>query len=150
GTTAGVRISGVAGVTFRGFRLNGLAVERAAIQMDTGAVGTVLEDLYLDMPTRDRRSAGILVLGTTSEASAATVVRRCQFHSGFVAVELVGRGTPCADVVLRDNLIADGGRGIEALGLLSRLQVVGNRFRGCQLGGVTLESLDPATEALLI
>ena len=155
-------ITGVTGVTVRGFRLVAKDVPRQTkafptlVYVNKGASGLLLERLtFVDEGNSDRVN-GLEVTNTPPPGRRMTVVRNCTFEGLSIALGLAGVSGdyrvsfPVANVLLRDNLIMRCGWGIYLKGDVRSAQVVGNRIWQARWAALQLERLPADTDNILV
>jgi hypothetical protein len=141
GTAIGVQLSRVPGITLRGFRMNGLAVDDALVQIEPGSTGAILEELELELPRAVKKTIGVRITAVKAEGSPI-VLRRCRSRGGYRVLHLSGQFGPCSGVVVLQNTFTLAGQGVWVGGAVSRIQLVANRFENCAMSGIVAEHVD--------
>lgn len=151
-----VFIRSVPWVTVRGFRLRG-EVRGQILAGVTGASHGVLLDDVEAVAGKGQPDLGIALEHVDLPADAPPVViRGCRVVRAHVGIQVAGLDADyrtrrtTARVVVRDNRIESPMGGINLLGDVRDVQVVGNAVTGARNGGIQLENLLDTTRDVLI
>jgi serine/threonine protein kinase len=149
-------IRGVLHVRVKGFRFREAAAlaGTAFVTVTDHAAGVVLEEL--DLAGGQNVDGIILANSRSSPAEPPLVVRKCTLRVGFDGIALRGQVNPGAGrepaggVLVHDNHIKGGIRGICLQGAVHRVQVTGNVVGKCNLAALQIEDPGPGTERILL
>jgi serine/threonine protein kinase len=150
-----ILINGVAGVTVRGFRIRAEA-DRVALAGVLGrSPGAVLDRLEGEGTRPNDTGIEVFNAGLAAE-DPPVVIQNCTIHKVNVGIIVDGitpdyrTSGPCNRVIVRDNLIVDCFGGLRATGLLTQVQLTGNRLVRMQLYGIQLEQLHADAADILV
>jgi hypothetical protein len=148
-------IKGVPHVRVHGFRFRGAnAVPSSGFLFVSGhAPGVVLEGLDLET---NADVLGVVVANLHAGAhEGSVVIRRCSIRvplDGIVGVgpvELKDGVQPCSGLLIQDNRIAGGLRGVLIQGTATRVQVAGNLVWNCKQAALQVEDPGDASAQVL-
>jgi hypothetical protein len=155
-TKVALQVGNVADVTVRGLRVRAGPEGAAAVKAYGRTPGLLLDGLEVDTP------AGPMAHGIHLESLDLTpqdppaVVRNCTVRPGSMGgIQVSGNlgyrlAHPCRRVIVRDNQVEKCWTGVNLVGSLQHVQVVGNRIWGSTMLGIQLDNLLDGTEGILV
>jgi serine/threonine protein kinase len=150
-----VVITGVSGVTVRGFRLRTTANRVTLIGVAGRCPGLRLE--YLEFQPSQPNTTGVeIYTGNLTAADAPLTIQHCHFRGQYMGVSVTGKmAMDGADavtrrVVVRGNVFAEGQSGVVLMGEVGQVHVVGNRMFDMGSSGVQFQMTGQASRDLLI
>ncbi|HVS36365.1 MAG TPA: hypothetical protein VMS17_12435, partial [Gemmataceae bacterium] len=159
GTTA-FEVSGVTGVTIRGFLLRAAGTQSCAlVYVHEHGTEVLLERLDMGPGPQGGAFNGIEVQDVEEDdhtGRPSVTVRDCVFRKAQCGINVIGiqgdysRATPVRGLAARSNEFIDCSWGVTLKGSLQHVQVIGNRFRGCLRTACQLEQLLPETNDVLV
>jgi hypothetical protein len=160
-----ITIRAVQGVTLRDLHLRTGNSDEATLVWVTGPCsGITLERVDFGGLGTDRRFSHFGVQIQDVPASGprdhpAVLVRDCRFVKLRIGAQLIGvhasrekylEYCPVHDIAVRNNDFLDCLGGVVVIGVVQKVQVVGNRFRGCAMSAWQFEHLvEPAGDFLI-
>jgi hypothetical protein len=151
-----VWIRAVPGFTLRGFRIESVPRRgHGQVHLSGPCPGVDLD--RLEMTANEMGECIKLDDYAGGAKDAPIVVQNCTMRNGRVGVFIEGRDPDsrdrpqlCGQVVIRDNTMVGCGIGVELLGGVHNVHLVGNRIMDIRDGGIYLTGLLPGTADLLI
>jgi serine/threonine protein kinase len=150
GTHVGVRIVNVSGLILRGFRVKGAGSVGALIVVVGQTQGVTLDDLDLEVPSGERRTAVSLEAVQVGPGMTPMTVRNCRFQGGNNGLQLSVMHSPSSGIAVRENTFRRTTTCINVFGEVSRTQIVANHFIGAGVSGIQLQQMSEKTDGLLI
>jgi nitrous oxidase accessory protein NosD len=154
-----VEIVKVANFIFRGFRLRAEGKLSAFVFVANMCPGLIIEKLDIQVP-RKFPCVGFLVMELKGDGKSPPAnIRDNQVHDAVAGIGVFGCGgfgesysTPlsCARLRIENNLFADCKFGIDLVGEVKQIQVVGNRVVRAERYGIQLENLLGGASDILI
>lgn len=152
----GILVLDVPHVTVRGFTVRAPAASMRCVGVGGRSPGGILADLRCSAQiVTDTAGVTIDFLGLTAE-EVPVRVENCQFRQLGNGVEVIGlmfstrQSQATRRVVVKQNDFSQCELGVWGLGLLSDVQIVGNRFWDCSGPTVRLSELRDGSGGLLI
>jgi hypothetical protein len=155
-TKIALHVGNVGDVTVRGLRVRVGPGGRTAVKVYGRTPGLLLDGLEIDTPAETTVDGIHLASLNLSPGDAPVVVKNCTIRPGsLIGINVSGTlhyrvAQPCRRVVLQGNKIEKCWGGINLLGSLQDIQVVGNQVWDSTLVGIQLDNLMEGTQGILI
>jgi hypothetical protein len=153
GESEAIQIRGVPGFTLRGFRFASTPDKDTQVFIDGACPGVVLD--RLDMTSG--HDCVVLHDVPLSGMDAPIVIQNCTMRAAASGVYIEGcdrenrnRPRPCGHVMIRNNTLVGCSIGVELIGAVHKVHVVGNRILDSKWRGIDLMDLLPGAADILV